>query len=231
MNSAKILKFCLFLRLSFFLVHQMLLFRIPLKLFSFNVFEHIFWFRQTDIVRKDLGICVIKSDHFWKSRNRFILFVMSLEKLAHVVKDEIVFENRDNVRLLIVNDVIDDFSVVVLFRRQVLLLKIVSNDLRPTDKSRPDFIHSFNRHYLRTVFWIFHFIYFCLHIDTELTISFWLPAQKDFGVWFQNGLNVTWCILIQKLQILKLEILFFPPSSETAFLVFFDQRVFSVRWI
>ena len=132
----------------------MLLFWIPLKLFSFNIFEHEFWFWQANIIRKNFWICVIKCNHFWKSWDRFILFVIPFEKLTHVIKNEIVLKNWNYVCLFIVNYVINDLGIVIFFRSQIFLLKIVSNHLWSTNKSCSYFIYCFDWDNFRTIFGI-----------------------------------------------------------------------------
>lgn len=65
MNASKVFKFLLFLVVSLFLLHDVLLLWIPLKLLSLNIFKHELRFRKTNIIRKHFWISVIKSDYFW----------------------------------------------------------------------------------------------------------------------------------------------------------------------
>lgn len=102
----------------------MLLHIINHSLFSLNVLEHKLGLWKSNIVREHLGVLFIKLEHFRKSLDCFRLNVASLQKLAYIVIDKIVFENADHMRVLIVNDVIHYFRVVVLSRCQILFLKI-----------------------------------------------------------------------------------------------------------
>ena len=164
----------------------MLLFWIPLELLSFNVFEHKLWLRKANIIWENFWISVIKSYHFWQSWNWFILFIKSLQKLTHVIKNQVIFKNWYNVSLLIIDYVIDNLRVVVLFWSQIFLLKVISNHLWSTCKCSSYFIYSFNRDNFWTILWIIKLIYFCSHIDTELAIVFWFVAQKNFWIWPHN---------------------------------------------
>ena len=51
--------------------------------------------------------------------------VKAFEELTHVVVDEVVLKHRDNVRVLVVDYVIDDLDVVIVATRQVLALKVL----------------------------------------------------------------------------------------------------------
>ena len=65
MNSSEVFKFLLFLVISLFLLHDVLLLWIPLKLLSLNILKHELRFRKTHIIWKYFWIRVIKSYYFW----------------------------------------------------------------------------------------------------------------------------------------------------------------------
>lgn len=115
--------------LVLFLIHQILLPTVPVLLLSFNIFEHILVFRQIYIVWKYFWKLIIKLNDSWHPFNSFSKIVESFQKFTHIVKNQIVFELRYNIRTLIINDVIYNFDIIVSSARQIFLLQILLQHL------------------------------------------------------------------------------------------------------
>ena len=143
MNTAKVFYFSLLFLLFFLSLQNLLLSWVPLNLFALYIFEHklVLWYIY--IVRENLWVSIIKRDHFRQPTNTFMLVVRSFQKFTHIIEDQIIFEHRDNIGILVIYDVIHYLSVVILFGSQVLLLKIVPDDFSWIYKSGLYLIHSF----------------------------------------------------------------------------------------
>lgn len=151
MNPTKVFDFCFLLVDFFFLLHNELLLWVPLKLLSFYIFEHKFAFRNADIVWKNFRISFVKLNEFRHSWFTFLLFVLSLQELTYVIKDQVVFENTNNMWVFIVNDVIYDFCIVIFFWSQILLFKIISNHLRSVNEICSNLVHTCNWNIFRRI--------------------------------------------------------------------------------
>lgn len=119
----------LFLQIPVLFVNQFLL--------LLDVLEEVLVLRQRHVVRKDLGVLLVKLKHPRQSLVALYGQVVPLHELADVVVDEVVFEHGHHPGLLVVNDVIDDFHVVVLLAGQVLLVQVLLQNV--LQRTRPNY--------------------------------------------------------------------------------------------
>lgn len=97
----------------------MMLLGVPVKLFPLNVLEHIPVLGEVHVVREHLRVLLIEANDLWQPCHCFILSVPPLQELRNVIEDQIVLEHGDNVGGFIIDDVVDDFSVVILLGGQI----------------------------------------------------------------------------------------------------------------
>lgn len=90
-------------------------------LLSLDVLKHVFWLWQDDIVREYLRVFLIKTAKFWQSDFSLLLSVGSLQEFIDVIKDQVIFKNWHDVRVLVIDQVIHDFQVVVVSIGRILL--------------------------------------------------------------------------------------------------------------
>jgi len=163
------LLFLLFgLLLSSLLFLMMLLHIIYHPLLSLNVLKHELRFRQSNIIGENFWVFFIKFKYFWESLDWFLRCIASLHKLTHIVKDEVVFENRDCVGGLVIDDICDYLRVVVFSWGKIFLFKILLQ-------------HILDRHVHRL-----------LKIRTaKLAVSNWhVENLKYLSVSFQNHVGI-----------------------------------------
>jgi len=113
-------RFIFWHRFSFNLSFNSALFFINLPLFSFNVFEHVFILRESNVVREDFRILPIKLKDFRKSRLCLRELVASFEKFRNIVKNQVILEDTYNMSVLVVNHIIHYFDVVEIFWCHIL---------------------------------------------------------------------------------------------------------------
>lgn len=87
---------------------------IYLFLFSLYIFEHIFALREHHVVREHLGVLIVEAAQLRQPHCGLLLVVGPFEELVNVVKDEVVLENRDHMGVLVVDEVVNYFNVVVV---------------------------------------------------------------------------------------------------------------------
>ena len=75
--------------------------------------------------RSYLRVLFVEVVDLWEARDGLVVCVEALQELAHVVVDQVVLEHRHDVRVLVVNYVVDDLHVVVVAARQVLPLEVL----------------------------------------------------------------------------------------------------------
>lgn len=83
---------------------------VPVKLIvnkallALNVAEHVFALGEAHEVREHLRVLLVKLAELWQPHLRLLLLTVEpLEELVDVVQDEVVLENADHVRRLIVD--------------------------------------------------------------------------------------------------------------------------------
>lgn len=79
-------------------------------LLALYVAEHVLAFWQWNEVWEHLGVLLIELAEFWQT-NRWLLFfqVETFQKFVYIVKDQIIFEDTNDVARFIVDEIIDHF--------------------------------------------------------------------------------------------------------------------------
>ena len=83
-------------------------------LFSLDVFEHVLGFWQDNVVRENLAVFIVEAAKLWQSYFGFLNVVRSLKEFIDVIKDKVIFENRNNMCIFIVDQIIDNLKIVVI---------------------------------------------------------------------------------------------------------------------
>lgn len=129
--------------LCFYLFPLLLLKEDPLlvivqPLFPLDILEHVLVFWQDHVVGEHFAELLIELEHAWESLHCLLLFVESLQKLAYIIKDQVVFEHRDDICVFVVDYVVYELDIVVLSACQVLSFEIFVNYLLPVLVSLQD---------------------------------------------------------------------------------------------
>jgi len=114
------------------------------SLLSLNILEHELLLWDSNVIGKHFRVFFIKFKNLGKSLVAFLGSVRPLKELGHVVKDEVVFEDRHYMGVLIIDDIRDYLRVVIFSRGKILLFKIFSEDVF-NEQIRAEFAVS-NRH-------------------------------------------------------------------------------------
>jgi hypothetical protein len=93
-----------------------------------DVLEHVLAFGEDDEVGEDLRVLVVEAAEFGQSHLGLLLVVGPLQELVDVVQDQVVFEDRDDVRVFVVYQVIHCLHVVVVSVGAVFLAERVLDD-------------------------------------------------------------------------------------------------------
>ena len=83
------------------------------QLAAFNWYSYVVW--------EDLAILLVELKDSWQSISSFVTPIISLKILTEVIKDEIIFKNRDNMLRFIVHDVARYLCLVILLTVKVFL--------------------------------------------------------------------------------------------------------------
>lgn len=97
------------------LIHDHSMLIINLLLFEFNIFEHVVLCIELIIIRKYLWIFFIKLKCLLESLFRLPYLVGSFEVIARIIKEKIIAEYWDYIGLLVKDNFVDYFNVVVFF--------------------------------------------------------------------------------------------------------------------
>ena len=89
-------------------------------LFALDVLKHVLALRHAHIVWKHFRVVLVELEHARQPILRLLERVEALEILREVVKDQVLFEDRNDVPLLVVHDIGRYLGIVVLLRCQVL---------------------------------------------------------------------------------------------------------------
>lgn len=113
------------IRLHLLLLHHNPLLLILQSLLPLYIFEHIFVLREDHVIGEHFWILLVEFKHSGESLERFRAVVVAFEEFTHVVEYQVVFEDRDDVRVLVVDNVVYYLYIVVLATGQVLLVQIL----------------------------------------------------------------------------------------------------------
>jgi hypothetical protein len=75
-----------------------------------------------------LAVFLVKFAELWEADGNFRTGIATTQKFIHVIVDQVIFENAHQMGLFVVNEVVDDFDVVVLDVHAVILLGKAGND-------------------------------------------------------------------------------------------------------
>jgi hypothetical protein len=116
-------------------------------------------------------------------------------------------------RVLIVDYVIHYLCIVVFFTCEVLLFKVVFDDLEREDKVSSDLIHAFDGDELWGVGILIKLIDLRFHVVAKLAGKGGTGGKQEFRVW-------PWILILSRIiksffnlhHVLMLNVLFLPPS-------------------
>ena len=104
-------------------LHEDLMALVNELLFALDVLEHVLALGHAHIVWKHLRVVLVELEHARQPILRLLERVEALEILREVVKDQVLFEDRNDVPLLVVHDIGRYLGIVVLLRCQVLRIQ------------------------------------------------------------------------------------------------------------
>ena len=96
-------------------------------LFTFYVFEHIVGFWYCHVVRKHLRILLIKFEDSREALTCFSDRVKSFKIFREIIENEVLFEDRNYMTLLVVHDIRGNLRVVIFLRGQVSAVQCFLN--------------------------------------------------------------------------------------------------------
>ena len=94
-------------------------------LLSLNIFEHVLTLWKYYVIREYLRVFIIERAEFRKSDLSLSCGIGPLQELINVIQNQIVFENRYNMSIFVVNEVIYDFNIIVISVCRVPLTQVV----------------------------------------------------------------------------------------------------------
>lgn len=80
--------------------------------------------RQSNIIRKHLGIGIIELIYFGQSDDGLREGVTPLEEFSKIIIDQVILEHTNYLHLLVVHNIINNFDIVEVKRGGILLLKV-----------------------------------------------------------------------------------------------------------
>ena len=89
------------------------------SLLPLNVLKHVFALRQHEVVGEHFRVLFVKLHDFGQTLLGFLESVPTFQELTHIVVDQVIFEDGNEACRFIIDDVIDDLSVIVLSRGHV----------------------------------------------------------------------------------------------------------------
>ena len=92
LESALAIFFILLILLLLLLLEVDLVSLVDKLLFAFNILEHIFALWDTDVIRENLRVVLVKFKHSRQSVLGLLIGVEALKVLGEVIEDEVLFE-------------------------------------------------------------------------------------------------------------------------------------------